>query len=63
MEGPAVRIRPVGRLSAEMADTIPMLLASARVAGTEAVLDVSGLDRRDRDAARALATVTPEPVA
>jgi hypothetical protein len=63
MEGAAVRIRPLGRLDADMAETITMLLASARTTGTEAVLDVTGLDRRDRESARALAQVTPAPVA
>jgi len=64
MEGAAVRIRPVGRLDAEMAATITMLLASADTAGTEAVLDVSGLAPSDRNAARALAgVVTPASVA
>ncbi len=61
MEGPAIRIRPVGRLDAETATTIAELLACARAAGTTAELDVTGLDPRDRGAAAAL--VTPASVA
>jgi hypothetical protein len=61
MEGPAIRIRPVGRLDDETATTITELVACARAAGTSAELDVTGLDPRDRGAAAAL--VTPASVA
>jgi len=61
MEGAAIRIRPTGRLDAEMTATIKELLASAGAAGTRAELDVSELDQRDRVAAAAL--VTPAPAA
>jgi hypothetical protein len=63
MDGAAVRIRPVGRLDGDLADTITMLLESARIAGTDAYLDLSELDWRDREAARSLAEVTPASVA
>ena len=48
MEGAEIRIRPVGRLDAEMMTTIAELLDSARTAGTEPVLDVRDLEPGDR---------------
>ena len=63
MEGSEIRIRPSGRLDAEMAETITRLIASARTAGTEPILDVSGLAAADRHAAVAHAQVMPASVA
>ena len=63
MEGEHTHIRPTGRLDAEMAETIIRLLASARAAGTEPVLDVSALAAADRRAAQALVGVRPASVA
>lgn len=63
MEGAAIRIRPVGHLDAEMAATIRQLLDSARTAGTQPVLDVSGLVASDRAAAMVLDQVTTVEVA
>ncbi len=63
MEGAVIHIRPVGRVDAEMVATIAELLASARAAGTEPVLDLGGLDPTDRDAWRALGQVIPTSVA
>jgi hypothetical protein len=63
MKGVQTHIRPTGRLDAEMAETITRLIASARAAGTEPVLDVSSLAVADRRAAEALVGVRPASVA
>ena len=63
MQGAQTHIRPTGRLDDDMADTIIRLIASARAAGTEPVLDVSSLAIADRRAAQALVGVRPASVA
>jgi hypothetical protein len=63
MEGAEIRIRPVGRLDAELMATIAELLASARAAGTEPVLDVRDLDPGDRARVGTLGQVTPASAA
>lgn len=67
MEDTSVVIRPVGRLDPDTIATVSELLASAHAAGTVAVLDVSGVDHRDRRLADELLAasgqVTPASVA
>ena len=59
MEDAAVVVRPVGRLDPDTMATVSELLASAAAAGTAAVLDVTGVDPRDRARADELLAAIP----
>jgi hypothetical protein len=55
MDGEQIVIAPTGRLDDDVVVAIERLLGAARAAGAAAVLDVTGVDRRDRARAAALA--------